>query len=345
MAEGVIIDGAIIPGEGHLLRTCLTLSIVSGRPVRIVGFRTGRPTPGLARAHVAAIRAAMRCSDARVAGVAVGSTDLTFVPGPLRPIDDAEDAGPAGAATLVLQTAAVPLALASGSSRFTVRGSTHGTASPTFDFLETDWLPAMEEIGLPLSLRLRRLGWAPRGGGEILALIPGNGAPRPISRPMRSNLKVIQGIASYSRIPRLVAERVASEARRQLRRSGVAVRVDVEERAADSAGSGVHLVAVTEDGLRTGFSVLDEKARAPERLAREAVNRLFAWLDTGAAVSENLADQILVPLALADGKSVFTTSRVTKTLLSTAAVVERFLPTRVRISAAEGEVGEITIER
>lgn len=345
MAEGVIIDGAIIPGEGHLLRTSLTLSIVTGRPVRIVGFRAGRPSPGLAPAHIAAIRAAMRCSDARVGGVAVGSTDLTFVPGAIRPVEAAEDAGPTGAASLVLQTAAIPLALAPGSSRFTVKGATHAPASPTWDFLETDWIPALEAAGLPLSVRLRRTGWAPRGGGELLALIPGHGVPHPISRPVRSNLKVIQGVAFFSRIPRLLPERIATEARRQLRRSGVAVRVDVEERAANGPGAGIHLVAVTEDGLRTGFSVLDEKARNPERLAREAVNRLFAWLDTGAALSENLAEQIVVPLALAEGTSVFTTSRVTRTLTTTAALVSRFLPTRVRISAPEGAVGEVTIER
>ena len=51
---------------------------------------------------------------------------------------------------------------------------------------------ATEQLGLPLSVKLVRPGFFPKGGGEILALIPGRGQPKPLRRRVRGNLRNVE---------------------------------------------------------------------------------------------------------------------------------------------------------
>jgi RNA 3'-terminal phosphate cyclase len=90
--------------------------------------------------------------------------------------------------------------------------------------------------------------------------------------------------------------------------------------------------------------MIADRTRPAERTARGAANELFAWLDTGAAVSGPLADQLLLPLSLANGPSDFTTSRVTEHLLRVVDVIRRFLPVRISIEGETGGTGKIRIE-
>ena len=52
------LDGSQGEGGGQIVRTALTLSAISGTPVRIERIRAGRQTAGLRPQHVAAVRAA-----------------------------------------------------------------------------------------------------------------------------------------------------------------------------------------------------------------------------------------------------------------------------------------------
>jgi len=74
-------------------------------------------------------------------------------------------------------------------------------------------------------------------------------------------------------------------------------------------------------------------------VADEACDELEEHLASGMAIDMHLADQLIIPMALAKGNSEFTTSRITRHLLTNTAVVERFLPVRFRISGEEGQPG------
>jgi RNA 3'-terminal phosphate cyclase (ATP) len=343
VTEGVLIDGSRGEGGGQILRTSLTLSIVTGRPFRMMRIRSGRPNPGLAAQHLACIRAAAEICGAKVGGAEGGSQDLQFVPGRVEPSEISVDVGTAGSTSLVLQTVALPLTLANGPSRVRITGGTHVPWSPVHPFLETDWVPAMEGLGLPLSVKMVKPGFYPKGGGEILALIPGNGNPKPMKRKVRSNLRNIRGRAFFSKMPRPIAERMAKDARRALRRAGVAVNVDAYDLRGELPVLGLHLTAVMHDGQSVGFSFLVEKGKAVENAAHRNVNFLFGWLDSGMAYPGYLADQLLLPLSVAREPSVFTTSRITRHLVTNAEVIQRFRPVRAEIRGKEGGPGTVTL--
>ena len=66
--DRVIIDGAHGEGGGQILRTALSLSAITGRPLRIERIRAARRIPGLAAQHLTALRAAAAICSAQLSG-------------------------------------------------------------------------------------------------------------------------------------------------------------------------------------------------------------------------------------------------------------------------------------
>jgi len=129
------IDGAKGEGGGQVLRSALSLSMTTGRPVRIGNIRAGRKRPGLMRQHLTAVRAAQKISSAKVTGAALGSGQLSFEPGDVVGGDYDFAVGTAGSATLVAQTVLPALMLARRPSRVRFEGGTHNPFAPPFHFL------------------------------------------------------------------------------------------------------------------------------------------------------------------------------------------------------------------
>jgi RNA 3'-terminal phosphate cyclase (ATP) len=181
MAEPLTVDGAHGEGGGQILRTALSLAAITGRAIRIENLRAGRAKPGLAAQHLTAVRAAAAVCGARLDGDRLGSTVLEFAPGgPVAAgayrfdVAEAREGGSAGASALVLQTLLLPLALAAGASEVVIRGGTHVSRSPPFDYLAEIWLPVIHQIGIDATIELGAWGWYPAGQGEIRARIPGS---------------------------------------------------------------------------------------------------------------------------------------------------------------------------
>ena len=141
--EMITIDGSAGEGGGQILRTSLALSLISGRPFRIVNIRAGRKKPGLLRQHLTAVQAATQIGDAVSDGVEIGSTELVFRPEAVRAGEYRFSVGTAGSTTLVLQTVLPALILAGAPSILTLEGGTHNPMAPPFDFLVRTFLPLL----------------------------------------------------------------------------------------------------------------------------------------------------------------------------------------------------------
>src|SRR5689334_18468001 len=98
----VELDGSFGEGGGQILRTSLALSLITGRPFRLTKVRARREKPGLQPQHLMSVRAAAQVGSATVDGAFIGSTDLTFEPGPVRVGEYEFSIGTAGATSLVL---------------------------------------------------------------------------------------------------------------------------------------------------------------------------------------------------------------------------------------------------
>ncbi len=340
------IDGSHGEGGGQILRTALALSCVTGQPFTLYNIRKGRPKPGLQPQHRTCVRAAQAISGASVEGGDLGSTTLTFAPGPVRPgeyrFDVAETRGSAGSVTLVLQTLLLPLILAPAPSCLTILGGTHVPWSPPAHYLREVFLPLLARLSVSIALEIGRWGWYPQGGGEVAARIQPTTAIAPLNWEQGGGMKRIFGVSAAANLPRSIAERQRDRALAVLRAKGLEARIAIEEAPSPGKGTLLFLAAERERGLGA-FSALGAIGKRAESVAEEACAELLAYLATDAAVDPHLADQILPWLALATGPSRITTSRVTRHLLTNAWVIRWFLPVEIGIEGEEGAPGRIKI--
>jgi RNA 3'-terminal phosphate cyclase (ATP) len=340
--RSLAIDGSYGEGGGQILRTSLGLSVALGRPVTVTHVRARRAKPGLQPQHLAVVRALATIGDAEVAGDHLGSTEIHFAPRTLRPgqyrFDVAAAKPSAGSVCLLFQSLLLALGRARAPSQLTLLGGTHLPWSPPFHYLALVFLPALRGIGVVADVDLRRWGWYPAGGGEIVARIgPAdhfNGFV-PASRPPTA----ISGLSAVSRLPPSIAERQRGRAEERLRSLGLPLTIAVEE---DQSARGPGTVLFLSVPGRAGFTALGRRGLPAERVADAAVDELLEWLRSGADVDDHLADQLVPFLALASAPSCYTCSTVSPHLRTVAWVVEQFLPVRVRLDEVRPARVEIT---
>jgi RNA 3'-terminal phosphate cyclase (ATP) len=339
MGDMLVIDGSHGEGGGQILRSALSLAAIMGRPVRVERIRAGRPRPGLAAQHVTAARAVAAVCGGVLEGDELESQTLTLTPdGALHAGDylfdvaAAREGGSAGAVTLVLQTVLLPLALADGTSTIELHGGTHMAWSPSFHYARDTWLPVLARMGVTADIELIRWGWYPVGGGAIRARIEGRAGPSltPLTLVDRGSLQGVRGLAIAANLPAHIAQRMTDRALALLAAAGMSAEIRPRRVRAPCAGAGIFLTATYEHGV-AGFTGLGKRGKASETVAEEAVAALLAHRDSGAAVDTHLADQLILPAALADGETVYTVERVNRHLETSAWLIERFGIARVRI--------------
>jgi RNA 3'-terminal phosphate cyclase (ATP) len=339
------VDGAMGEGGGQVLRSALSLSLLTGQPFRLTRIRAKRDQPGLRPQHLAAVQAAAKVCAARVRGDRIGSEAIAFEPGPVRPGDYFFDIGTAGATSLVLQTLLLPLALAAGRSRLALRGGTHVPASPCYHYLDWHWRLLLARLGVHFDLALTMAGFYPRGGGEVQATIPGGSKPRSLQLMEPGTLRQIRGLSAVANLPREIAERQRRQALRRLRAllPSSEPEIVVEELPAVGRGTVLLLLAELDAGQACCFG-LGAPGKRAEWVADEAVNALAAYLRSDGTVDPWLADQLLLPLAMGEGPSVLRTSEVTPHLLTNAAVIRLFLPIEIDVDGPLGAPADIQVQ-
>ena len=327
------IDGAQGEGGGQVLRTALGLSLVTGQPFLIERIRAARQKPGLQRQHLTAVLAAAEVGGARLEGAELGSQRLCFRPGRVRAGHYRFAIGTAGSTTLVLQAVLPALLCADGASTVELAGGTHNPLAPPFDFLQLAFAPLLHRMGAGLELALDRHGFYPAGGGLWRATVA-PAAWQPLSLLERTAPRSPRARILIAQLPGHVAEREARELRQRLGLKADAIAL--VEVTANGPGNVVHvcLPSAASTEVVTAFG---ERGVTAETVARRAAEEAQALLAADVPVGEHLADQLLIPLALAGG--TFRTVAPSLHTRTNAAVIEQFLPVRFAMAEDEARPG------
>ena len=337
------LDGSLGEGGGQILRTALALSTITGQPFEMINIRSRRPRPGLRPQHLEAVKAAARIASAEVAGAVENSSELRFEPGPVTTGRFRFEIRTAGSSSLVLQTITLPLALAGGGSRVEIRGGTHVAWSPCYHYLERQWAPALERLGIRVRLELKRAGFYPEGGGEIQAQIDAPGALTGMRCTERGRLTQLTLLSAACHLPSHIAERQCKRVLSRIEKMGLEPRVELAENIpAHGKGSFLILTAQYEKGAAC-YSALGARGKPAEKVGDEAARPLMRYIEGEAAFDEYLADQILLPLSVIPHESEYTTVCVTDHLLTNAEVIRRFVDAEIRIEGARGEPGRVRV--
>ncbi|MEG0974809.1 MAG: RNA 3'-terminal phosphate cyclase [Comamonas sp.] len=341
----VEIDGSLGEGGGQMLRTALALSVITGKPLHMHSIRAKRPKPGLMRQHLACVRAAQAISGAQLSDVALGTTELCFTPGALRAGDYHFPISGAGSAMLVLQTVLPALLMAGAPSTLRLSGGTHNPMAPNFHYIERVFAPLMARMGVQLQMQLRRFGFYPAGGGEVLAqIMPAANGLRSFDLLARGTLLNVVAECVCAAVPKSVAHRELDELARLTGWERRAMQILPARQ--DEGSGNVLLVTLNYEHVTELFSNLGVHGLSSEAVARKLVQDLRDYQKKpDAAVGAHLADQLVLLQALAvwqgEQPAAFSCSEVTEHLRSNMAVIQQFLPLRISVETASAPVVRI----
>ncbi len=342
----LVIDGSQGEGGGQVLRTSLSLSALIGRPFRIENIRANRSRPGLRPQHLTAVRAVAALCKAELVGDKLGKTVLEFWP-TTRPVGgfyeiDVTKANPsgqsAGAITLIFEAVLWPLLFAKESTSLILKGGTFVPFSPSFHYLAEVVWPAFQRFGVDFSIALRKWGWMVAGGGVVEATI------NPVSTIVGVTFKpvmdeTVHGIAAVTNLPSHIPHRMARRAHNLLEEMGMKAAVSAVRERGAGPGAGITLWQ-----SQAGFSTLGRRGWPADKVAEAAVADLAAFLDNGAAVDKYLADQLLIPMSLAQGRSTLTTNHLTQHTLTNSSLLRQWLDVSIQINGELGQTAEIVVE-
>lgn len=295
------IDGSQGEGGGQILRTALSLSVLTQTPVRIHRIRAGRPKPGLMRQHLACVRAAAVVAGADVEGAELNSTELRFNPHTIGSGSHHFSIGTAGSCNLVLQTLIPMLLRGAGKSRITVEGGTHNPLAPSSCYLERVFLPQLRRIGAKISLKVERVGLAPAGGGLIVLEIE----PGPLLPMCIEERGEAQGIFAHSMVA-AIAENVALREITAVADHYKLTRKAISHSVLEHLTGPGNVLSVWAQFANVTELITCHGARgsSAESIAARACRELDAWLHSEVVCAEHLADQLMLPLWLS-GRGAF----------------------------------------
>jgi len=331
------IDGSRGEGGGQVLRTSLALSMITGTPIRIDNIRARRAKPGLMRQHLTAVQAAARISNAHLEGDAVGSKEITFKPAAVTPGDHHFAIGTAGSTTLILQTVLPALILASGPSRLILEGGTHNPMAPPFEFLDRAFLPLLRRMGPSADVTLERAGFYPAGGGRLSVTVTPAAKLQGFDLLERGEIRNRRGTVLLANLAGHIADREVQTLGRLTNWEPASFEI----RRVVSAGPGnAVLLELESDAVTEIFTSIGEIGVSAEAVSERAVKEMRTYLVADVPVGEHLADQLLLPLALA-GSGSYRTLPLSLHAKTQIELIPEFLD--VRIEVVEEEGGQIQL--
>lgn len=320
------IDGSYLEGGGQIIRTAIALSALTNKSMHIFDIRKGRGKPGLKPQHLCGISAARQMCDAKVEGLNMNSTDITFMPKKIKGGKYTVDTKTAGSVTLILQTL-VPIGVYADSPlELTVRGGTAVPFSPPIGYFLHVLCPVLQIIGVSIYVEVKRHGYYPKGGGEVLVrVVPSDlRSLRMVDRGVQKQVKAWV-FASHHLNASKVAERILT---------GFSKIIEDAETTCSyvdalSPGCFITACALFENGM-LGANALGKRGRPAERVGLEAAKDLESAIDSNASIDEWMVDQLIIFMALSTHRTGKSSEVRIPSLTSHAQtniwVVEKFLP-------------------
>jgi RNA 3'-terminal phosphate cyclase (ATP) len=336
----MIIDGSHGEGGGQILRTALALSLVTGKPFCIQNIRAGRKRPGLMRQHLTAVNAAAEIGQARVSGNSIGSRSFTFEPRTIRHGRFHYAIGSAGSCTLVLQTILPALIIAGGPSEVVLEGGTHNPFAPPYDFLARAFLPLVNRMGPQVTAHLDKPGFFPAGGGRFRVGIDPVKTLRPLELMERGAIRRQTACAAVSNLPVDIAHRELAVVARKLGWDPSGLQALTVENA--QGPGNVLTLEIESDALTEVFTGFGERGVSAEKVASRAAAQVMDYLALEVPVGRYLADQLLVPMAMAGGGK-FRTVRPSRHTLTNLDIIRHFMDVTGEINSSERNQWEIAI--
>lgn len=345
------LDGSYEEGGGALVRTALALSVLTGKEFKVTNIRSNRPEPGLKAQHLTAITALKEICLAQTNEIKLGSTELYFKPGKVKKGIYEIDIGTAGSITLLLQALILPCLFAPGKITLNITGGTCGKWQASVDYLQNIVLPQLYRFVEKIELKILKRGYYPKGGGQVkLEITPKlkiedfkldwkklQSKTAKIILTEQGRLEQLKGVVNVSSElqGKEVAERIKNSAEGNLKEYSAPTNIRIEYVHSLSPGGEILLWGIFSSKGKVDFDnpiflagdALVEKNKSSEQIGKEAAEKLKQQINSGAAVDEHLADQLIQFMGLLPGSKI-KSGKISKHAQTNIYVVEKFLPVK-----------------
>jgi len=305
--EPLKIDGSHGEGGGQIIRTAVTLSSITGKPVEIENIRKNRDVSGLRPQHLTGVKILAKICNAKVEGLSVGSTALGFFPSELSNAILKENVGTAGSIPLILQVLIPAVSISKKKLNLSIIGGTDVAWSPTSNYTKFVLREAYSRIGINFSVDIKKRGYYPKGGGLVDVEVSPCEKIKPISL-LKRTARQVKLLCSYSMISKESIENEVNDAKKILESRGLLCDYEIKEETALDKGCSLLAFAHDENSIM-GYDVIYDKKI-------DGVGSIIAnrFLESCLGVDVFLSDMLVTPLALTNETSVFRVKEITKHL-------------------------------
>jgi RNA 3'-terminal phosphate cyclase (ATP)/RNA 3'-terminal phosphate cyclase (GTP) len=328
------IDGSYGEGGGQLLRCAVAFAALTGKETRVHNIRAGRPNPGLAPQHLAAINGVALISGGKLEGAGVGSTEIIFRPGKVQGGKFKIDVGTAGSIPLVLQACMLPAIMAETKTIMEISGGTNVRWSPSVDYYDLVLFSLLKKIGIDVKMKIIARGFYPEGGGKVLVEISPARDLAPLRLDDRGQLRRIGGKCFSQNLPPHICSRMIHSVKKSLIDFG-SIEIKNETSSGISTGTGICLFAEYDHTI-LGADALGEKGLPAESVGAGAAQSLKEEISGAGTLDVHASDQILPYLALSTEESTFRVRTISKHLETQVWLIGKFMNTRFESEKIEG---------
>jgi len=329
---------------GQIFRYGIGLSALLGRPVRVKNIRKQASNPGLQMQHLTSLSTLSEICSAETKGMRLHSMEIEFSPKQVKEKSVTVNIGTAGSVTLLLQSLLLPSMLKK--ITLSIIGGTDVPSAPSYYYFKEVLFPLLKRTSARFEIELTQHGFFPKGRGKVFfSSKPARFALKPVFFTERGELQHIKIFSQCSDLPKEVALNQASAAKRELEKLGVDVIEKIfHKQPSETIGSSIDLIAFFSSGAIIGANALGAKGKPAIEVGKEAAKKLFQEIETGKAIDQHLADQLIPFMALADGYSTIHTTKLTEHCISSIRVTESLLPVKFEVKGILNTPAEIFVE-
>ena len=329
------IDGSYGEGGGQILRSAISLSCITKKPIQINNIRAKRKIPGLSAQHLTSIRILAKICNADVHGLEIGSTCIKFTPGVIRDQKINENVGTAGSISLILQVLIPVVSLSRKNLELTITGGTDVAWSPTIDYTKIVLQEAYSRFGISFSLDVERRGYYPKGNGIVkLKVLPASKTSN-VSLIKRETKKAYI-YCTYSKIPQNIIEIETQRISKNLEKENFVTHLEIRNEEALDAGASILVCSKDSKSIMGVDGLMNLKNHKFSNIEQ-------SFIESNLGVDTHLADMIVIPAALVDGISVFRVNSITKHLETNLYVTSKITGCKYGVGRIDGGY-EIRIE-